>query len=221
MELDVTSPLLQGEWLPALALLAPGFLVLYLIQNFRGRRMTENALVLTLASVVISGFLGLLFMQIEGLRSSVAVVSHVVRHPGRTAGIYGLLIIGAAITAAAYEEYNPIRRLFHWVQSKKGAVLHSSSTWDSFLHNRLDYPVIVESRDGRLYGGFLRRHSEDSEGERPALVLVSPVLLSTPLGTPVNDLDGAELGTEVLLQAEDIRTITVVPGPLVDGTEPE
>lgn len=216
MALGDAIPSSFGDVIPALALVAPGFLVLYLVANFRGRRLRENPLVITLASIITSGFLGLFFIAWNGLKNGSEIIQFVFDHPWRTAAQFLFLVLLTSILAAVLEDYNPIRSAFHWVRHRTtGRTIQSLSVWDSYMSENLDNPVVVESKDGRLVGGFLRRHSLEDDDEPTAVVLVKPALVSRDAQ---GNLSGVSVGRSMLLQADDVRTITVIDGPRVDGT---
>lgn len=206
----------SSDALAILAFVAPGFLVVYLVANFRGRRISNNALILGLSSILISGFLGLFFLAWNGLDSGSEALAFILDHPLVTAFQFLILALTASACAALFEEFNPIRKGFRWlVRTAKGREARAQSVWDSYTSDHLDAPVVVEARDGRLIGGFLRRHSEQEEGEPPALVLVKPALVRRDES---GVLSGIGLGRSILLQQDDIRSIVVLEGPKVDGT---
>ncbi|MFA5860378.1 MAG: DUF6338 family protein [Candidatus Thermoplasmatota archaeon] len=213
---DILPPSV-GDLIPALALIAPGFLVLYLVANFRGRRLSENPLFVTLASLLTSGFLGLFFLAWNNLTNGVEIVQFILDHPIRTALEFLALVIAASLLAALLEDLNPVRYAFHRIRKKlTGQTVQSLSVWDAYLGENLDNPVIVESKDGRLIGGFLRRRSQQDDGEPDAIVLVKPALVERDAQ---GNLSGVSLGRSILLQAEDVRTVTVIDGSRVDGSE--
>ena len=217
MALGDAFPSSFGDVIPALALVAPGFLVLYLVANFRGRRLSENPLVITLASIITSGFLGLFFIAWNGLKSGSEIIQFVFDHPWRTALQFLLLVVATSLLAAVLEDYNPIRSGFHWLRHRTtGRTIQSLTVWDSYMSENLDSPVVVESKDGRLLGGFLRRHSLEDDDEPQAIVLVKPAAVTRDAA---GNLSGVSIGRSMLLQADDVRTVTVIEGPRVDGSE--
>ncbi|MEA3198577.1 MAG: hypothetical protein QOE90_5 [Thermoplasmata archaeon] len=216
MGLDLPAGASAGDLIAILALIAPGFLVLYLVTSFRGRRITDNALVLSLASLLVSGFLALFFLAWNRISNESDVAAFVLTRPLTTAGEFLLLSLLASVAAALYEELDPIGRVVRWAITKKNRrEIRAQNIWDAYLEDNLDNPVLIESREGRLIGGFLRRRSESEDGEPNAVVLVKPALVTRDAS---GNLSGVQLGRTMLLQAEDIRTVTVLDGPRVDGT---
>lgn len=203
----------MGDLLPVLALVAPGFLVLYLVSTFRGRRFRGHPVFVTLGSILLSGVLALLFLAWNGLRDGAAILAYVLEHPVRTVAQFTLLALAASGAAALLEDHNPLRWSFHaLLRRTKGRVVRAESVWDDHLRACLDHPVLVEAHDGRLIGGFLRQHSVEAEDEPAALVLVKPALVRRGED---GELSGVHLGG-IFLQASDVRTLTALDGPLVD-----
>jgi len=204
-----------ADTIAGLALVAPGFFVIYLISVSKGRRLSDNAPQLVLSSTLISAVLDLVFLGFHGLRDSDSIVLYILDHPRRTALEFLLLSATAAFGLALLDEFNPLASLVRAIIRKaRGQESFAEPVWEKHLHDHLSEPVLVEGKDGRLIAGFLRFASD--QGEENSVVLEKPALTTRAAD---GKLSGVELGESILLLKDDIRTITVLE-PEADDPNP-
>lgn len=184
--------------------MSPGFLTIALVGKFYGVAINMEQFERTVWSLIASTPIGIVFIYINDIKNLDAFLEYFIDYPFKSFIEIGVSSVLIAIVVAYIFKFNLLEKFSKKVVHSAGLVHTDQSVWDRFMVKNFSKPVIVKTSDLE-YKGWLSMASVREEDR--GIVLDKPAIVYTDETGKSEDFP---CGEQIILQGEDIKTITVL-----------